>query len=58
MNKAEKKQWQVPELIVLVRSKPEEVVLARCSLTTSQTRRGCTNAQCATRRTARTATTS
>jgi hypothetical protein len=26
----EKKQWTKPELIVLVRSKPEEAVLAAC----------------------------
>ena len=28
----EKKQWQKPELIVLVRGKPEEAVLAGCKL--------------------------
>jgi hypothetical protein len=28
--KTEKKQWTKPELIVLVRSKPEEAVLAAC----------------------------
>lgn len=28
-----KKQWQKPELVVLVRNKPEEVVLAACKFT-------------------------
>ncbi len=28
--KTKKKQWQKPELIVLVRSKPEEAVLGAC----------------------------
>jgi len=28
--KKEKKEWKTPELIVLVRSKPEEAVLAAC----------------------------
>jgi hypothetical protein len=28
----EKKEWTKPELIVLVRSKPEEAVLAACKL--------------------------
>ncbi len=28
--KTEKKQWTKPELIVLVRSKPEEAVLTNC----------------------------
>ncbi|MBU0493047.1 MAG: hypothetical protein KKB13_14470 [Chloroflexi bacterium] len=27
-----KKQWQKPELIVLVRGKPEEAVLATCKI--------------------------
>ena len=26
----EKKEWKTPELIILVRSKPEEAVLAAC----------------------------
>jgi hypothetical protein len=30
MEQTAKKQWQKPELIVLVRSKPEEAVLAAC----------------------------
>ena len=30
--KTEKKQWTKPELIVLVRSKPEEAVLAACKV--------------------------
>jgi hypothetical protein len=29
----EKKTWTVPELIVLVRSKPEEAVLTGCKVT-------------------------
>lgn len=28
-----KKEWKTPELIVLVRSKPEEAVLTACKLT-------------------------
>jgi len=28
--KTQRKQWQKPELVVLVRSKPEEAVLAGC----------------------------
>jgi hypothetical protein len=28
--KTQRKQWQKPELIVLVRSKPEEAVLSQC----------------------------
>ena len=28
--KTEKKQWEKPELIVILRSKPEEAVLASC----------------------------
>lgn len=42
-NMAQKKLWQKPELIVLVRSKPEEAVLAACKKTTGTgvtTRRG------------------
>jgi hypothetical protein len=31
--KAEKKQWQKPELIVLSRNKPEEMVLTACKVT-------------------------
>ena len=31
--KTERKQWQKPELIVLVRNKPEEVVLTACKKT-------------------------
>jgi len=30
MNLQVKKEWKTPELIVLVRSKPEEAVLASC----------------------------
>jgi hypothetical protein len=30
MEKTEKKQWSKPELIALVRSKPEEMVLTGC----------------------------
>lgn len=32
----EKKAWQKPELIVLVRSKPEEMVLAVCKTPTGK----------------------
>ncbi len=35
MKKTEKKHWHKPELIVLMRNKPEEQVLAAC--------KGCTN---------------
>jgi len=31
----QKKEWKTPELIVLVRSKPEEAVLAACKNTTT-----------------------
>jgi hypothetical protein len=31
--KTQRKQWQRPELTVLVRSKPEEAVLTYCKLT-------------------------
>jgi hypothetical protein len=34
----DKKVWQKPELIVLVRSKPEEAVLTACKLSTSPNR--------------------
>jgi hypothetical protein len=30
--KTQRKQWQKPELIVLVRSKPEEAVLSTCKV--------------------------
>ncbi len=30
--KIEKKPWQKPELIILVRSKPEEMVLSSCKI--------------------------
>jgi hypothetical protein len=33
--KTQRKQWQKPELVVLVRSKPEEAVLASCKLNTA-----------------------
>jgi len=33
--KTEKQPWQKPELVVLVRSKPEEAVLTTCKFTTS-----------------------
>jgi hypothetical protein len=33
--KNETKQWQKPELIVLVRNKPEETVLTACKVTTN-----------------------
>ena len=33
--KTEKKQWRKPELVVLVRSKPEEAVLGYCHTGTS-----------------------
>jgi hypothetical protein len=32
---SDKKPWQTPELIVLVRSRPEEAVLAGCKMSTS-----------------------
>jgi hypothetical protein len=33
--KTEKRPWQKPELIVLVRSRPEEAVLANCKFDTT-----------------------
>jgi hypothetical protein len=33
--KTQRKQWQKPELTVLVRSKPEEAVLTTCKLNTN-----------------------
>ncbi|MGC2775581.1 MAG: hypothetical protein WA418_08075 [Bradyrhizobium sp.] len=35
MSKSEKKTWQKPELVVLVRSNPEETVLTACKVTTN-----------------------
>jgi len=35
-SRPEKKPWQKPELIVLVRSKPEEAVLVICKAPNSQ----------------------
>ena len=65
MERASKKSWYGPELIVLVRSRPEEAVLSTCKLATSGTAvgatttvsqcrtyvswRGCTTTQCSTR---------
>jgi hypothetical protein len=38
--KYEMKQWERPELVVLVRSNPEENVLAACARTGSKVGRG------------------
>lgn len=35
MSKSEKTKWQKPELVVLVRSNPEEMVLTACKVTTN-----------------------
>ena len=42
----EKKQWQKPALIVLVRSKPEEAVLDVCKTTAGRLGWWCTHGQC------------
>jgi hypothetical protein len=43
----DKKVWQKPELIVLVRSRPEEAVLENCKLSTQGTgSRACKSAGC------------
>ena len=44
--KTKRKKWQTPELIVLVRSKPEEAVLSRCSTTATRRNVGCTVTTC------------
>jgi len=46
----QKKEWKTPELIVLVRSKPEEAVLASCKLMVlgpSNANAGCNTPACA-----------
>ena len=45
--KTQRKQWQKPELIVLVRSKPEEAILAGCKGGVQGGRAGGPNVQCA-----------
>jgi len=40
------KMWVKPELIILVRSKPEEAVLGSCKTTTGGTDFGATNSAC------------
>ena len=46
--KTEEKPWQKPELIVLVRSKPEEAVLVTCKNPGNPTGPGKTNCKAAT----------
>lgn len=43
-----KKEWQTPELIVLVRSRPEEAVLGACKALLPVTVQNQTNLPCAT----------
>lgn len=40
------KEWQKPELVVLVRSKPEEAVLAACKEDTSSSGANNQNSRC------------
>jgi hypothetical protein len=45
MEQRQKKSWQKPELIVLVRSKPQEAVLTGCKGTLDFRTRGCVRGQ-------------
>jgi len=46
MEQEQQKSWQKPELIVLVRSKPEEAVLIACKSSAEKNRNACSRGAC------------